>query len=109
DQVTIIYQRPGSSPVVYQILEKTTTFVGKLEAIDLPARTVKAKELTGQRKFTLAEGCQILVPGKDDAQLKDLDLAEKYKFTYEAVNGVNVAVRIAPATEAAPGQTASSR
>jgi len=95
DQVTIIYQLPGGSPLAHHILEKTTTFVGKLEAIDLPARTVKAKEIVGQKKLTLADGCQILVPGKEDAQLKDLELGQKYKFTYESVNGVNVAVRIA--------------
>ena len=64
--------------------------------------------MVGQKKFTLADGCQIVVPGKDDAQLKDLELGQKYKFTYEAVNGVNIAERIAPTKEATAAQTASS-
>lgn len=108
DRVTAVYELPNGSPVVYRILEKSTTFVGKLEAVDLPARTAKASEFVGGKKFNLADNCQIIVNGKN-AALTDLKLGQNYIFTYEIVNGVNVADRIAQTMGPRAGERASTR
>jgi hypothetical protein len=109
DRVTIIYELPDGSPTAYQVSKRTTEFVGTLDAIDLGDRTVKAKETFGQKKFNLADGCQIALEGRSDASLKDLALGQRYEFTYENVNGVNVVNRIAPAQAATATETAAAK
>ena len=109
DRVTIIYELPDGSPVAYRISKRTTEFVGTLDAIDLGKRTVKAKETFGEKKFNLADGCQISLDGRPDASLKDLALGQRYQFTYENVNGVNVVNRIAPMQEMKPAETAAAK
>ncbi len=109
DRISVIYELPGGSPVAYRIRDASSTLVGTVEAIDLSDRTVKAKQLLGEKKFELGNDCQIVRPDKKAGQLKDLMLGQKYQFTYEDVNGVKVVNRIAPAQEAKPAETASTK
>lgn len=109
DKVAVIYELPGGSPVAYRIKERSSTFVGTVDGIDLSDRTVKAKDMFGNKKFNLADGCRIIVPGQQTGHLRDLGLGQKFKFTYEDVNGVNVVVRIAPTEEGKSAETASTR
>ena len=79
-----------------------------IEAIDLPERTVKAKEILGEKKFDVGDDCQVILGNGKTGHLKDLVLGHRYQFTYEDVNGVNVLSRIVPAQEAKPPETAST-
>jgi hypothetical protein len=109
DRVTVIYELPGGSRVAYRIRDRSSTFVGTLDAIDLSVRTVKAKKLAGEKAFTLADKCRIIASNQQSGHLKDLVLGHQYRFTYRDVNGINVLDRIAPAQEAKPTETASTR
>jgi hypothetical protein len=80
-----------------------------LDAVDLSARSVKAKLMTGEKTFDLADKCRIIASNQQSQHLKDLVLGQQYRFTYRQVNGVNVLDQIAPAQEAKPAETASSR
>ena len=109
DRVTLIYELPGGSRFAYRIRQMSSTFVGMLDAIDLPARTVKAKKMAAEKTFNLTDKCQIVDVNQQREDLKDLVLGQQYRFTYQDVNGVNVLDQIAPAQEAKPADTASTR
>jgi hypothetical protein len=109
DQITVPYELPGGSPVAYRIRAQTVTFVGMLDAIDLSARTVKAKLMAGEKTFDLADKCRIIANHQQREHLADLALGQQYRFTYREVNGVYVLDQIAPAHEAKPAETASAR
>jgi len=108
DRISILYERHNGKSVAYRIGDKSMTFKGRLEAIDMSSRTVKAKEMSTRKNFNLADHCQIVVNGKRIAHLKDLVLGHQYQFTYEKVNGVNVLDRIAPIPGVKPSETAST-
>jgi hypothetical protein len=96
DRITVIYELPGSSPVAYRIRDESLDFVGKLDAMDLSTRTLRAKERDTRKSFDVADHCQIILRGKQNGRLKDLALGDEYRFTYQTVNGLNVVDRIAP-------------
>jgi len=94
-RVTLMYENPGNALVARQIAQMSATFTGTLTAIDTAERTVKAKSLTGTKKFNLADGCRIVLQGRPDREIRDLKPGDKLEFNYDEVNGVNVASRIA--------------
>jgi len=47
------------------------------------------------KTFNLADNCAIVIDGKTDGQLSDLKPDDKLVFSYDEINGVNVANRIA--------------
>ena len=104
--VTITYETPGGKAVARQIAQTSDTFVGEVTAIDLTDRTVKAKALFGSKKFSLGDNCTIILNGKMNAPLNDVRLGERLEFSYDDVNGINVANRIA--TAPAESETTSS-
>jgi hypothetical protein len=83
--------------------------VGTVDAVDMPARTLKAKDTLGEQKFTLGDNCRIISSGEKAGYFKDLKLGQKYRFTYENLNGVNILNRISPVEEANRAETASAR
>src|ERR1041385_1081009 len=95
--VTVLYEVPNNLPTARLIEQTSATFVGAVTAIDLNERTVKAKAMFGSKKFNLGEGCQIVLNGKTDGELRDLKPGDNLVFNYEEVNGVNVVNRIATA------------
>jgi len=99
DHVTVTYEVPGDQPTARQIAQTSQTFTGSLIALDLGERTVKAHGGLNTKKFSLADGCAILINGKLDGRLDELKPNERLEFTYDEVNGVNIVNRIAPATE----------
>ncbi len=110
DRVTVIYELPAGFPVASRIRDESQTFVGTVDALNLPERTVKANSgSSGEKEFTLAPGCRILVNGQEKNALSHLETGCQYRFTYEAVNGVNVTDRIVPAMGPKPAETASTR
>ena len=96
-QVTVVYEIPSNQFVARQIESRRNTFVGALGAVSMPDRTIKAgKGLLGDKKFHLTDNCVIVINGKTDAKLSDLQVGQNYEFDYEVVDGVNVVNRIAP-------------
>jgi Cu/Ag efflux protein CusF len=104
--VSVIYEIPNGTRTAREIDQTSATFVGSLTAIDLNARTLKAKHAFGTKKFNLADDCTIAVNGKTGAQLRDLKPGDNLAFSYDVVNGVNVVNRIAQNEEPAAMPTA---
>lgn len=96
DHVTIIYEIPNQTPTAREIAQTSATFAGTLTAIDLSDKTVTAKAASGSRKFNLGDNCTIVINGKPDAKLRDLKPGDKLSFSYDEVDGINVANRIGP-------------
>jgi len=96
DYVTVTYEMPAGRPVARQIAQTSSECAGKLTAIDLEEKTVKAKGAGGILKFNLADDCAIVINGRTDGKLSQLRPDEKLQFSYETINGVNVVDRIAP-------------
>jgi Cu/Ag efflux protein CusF len=101
NHVTVTYEVPNGQPTAREIAQTSVTFTGKLTAIDLDQKTMKAKATFATKKFNVGDDCAILVNGKPDGKLTDLRPGESLTFNYDSVHGVNIANRIAPA-EAAP-------
>lgn len=98
NHVTVTYETPDDNPTARVIAQTSITFTGTLTALDLEARTVKAKTAFATKKFNLADNCAIVVNGKPDGRLADLRPDEDLVFSYDEINGVNVVNRIAPAS-----------
>jgi hypothetical protein len=80
-----------------KIAQTSESFTGSLTAIDLEARSIKAKALFDTRQFTLGDHCAIVINGKTGGELADLKPNDELTISYDELNGVNVANRIAPA------------
>jgi hypothetical protein len=94
--VTVTYETPENLPTAREIAQTSQEFAGAVTAIDLDTRTVKAKSLFGAKQFHLADHCGIAINHQPNARLADLRLEDKLVFSYEAINGINVANRIVP-------------
>lgn len=108
DYVTVTYETPGDQPTAWVIAQTSETFTGSLTAIDLDTKTVKAKSLLDAKKFTLGDNCAIVLNGKINGQLADLKPNDKLVFSYDEINGVNVANRIAPAGAPQPAEATTA-
>jgi len=108
NHVSVTFEEPPGLATVQNISQTSETFTGALTAIDLDAKTVKAKTLLDTRSFNLGEHCVIDLDGKNDGRLSDLRPEEKLVFTYDDINGVNVVNRIALARDAAESASAAS-
>lgn len=94
-RVSVLYEIPNGKRIAREIDQTSATFVGTLTAIDLNARTLKAKHVFGTKKFNLADDCTIILNGKTEAQMRDLKPGDNLAFNYDVVNGVNIVNRIA--------------
>lgn len=106
-RVSVTYDLPEGERMARQIVHASFTFDGVLTSIDLTDRTVKAKAAFGSKKFNLARDCSIMLGGKTDGQLRELKPGERFEFTYDEVNGVNIVNRIAP--HDAPPETVTAQ
>ena len=106
--VTVTYETPNDKATAWKIAQTSETFSGSLTAIDLDTRTVKAKAMFDTKKFTLGDNCAIVINGKMNGQLADLKPNDKLVFSYDEINGVNVANRIAPAGTAQQTETTTA-
>lgn len=97
NHVTVTYETPAGKPVARQIAQTSVDFTGTLTAIDLGEKTLKAKSFFDTKKFSVADNCVVVMNGKTGGRLSDLRPAEKFVFSYDEINGVNVVNRIAPA------------
>lgn len=97
NHVTVTYETPGDKLTAREIAQTSIEFAGTLTAIDLDTRTVKAKATFTSKKFNLADNCAIVINGRPDGKLADLKPNDRLVFSYDEINGINVANRIAPA------------
>ena len=96
DHVMATYETPNDLATARQIVQTDAEFTGKLEAVDLSEKTVKAKDTFSTMKFNLADDCTIVINGKTNGKLSELKPDEQLVFEYNSVNGVNVVNRITP-------------
>ena len=108
EHVAVTYEVPDGQSTARRIDQTSARFTGSLTAIDLNTRTVKAKSLSGSKKFNLADDCAIVLDGKLGGRMLDLRPGDKLTFSYDEVNGVNVVNRIAPVEGSAERVTARS-
>lgn len=104
--VTITYETPKDKKVARQIAQTSETYTGQLTAVDIGDRVVKAKTSFGTKTFHLGNNCSIVNNGQINGQMADLKLGSRLSFTYDEVNGINVANRIGPVN--APSETATA-
>jgi Cu/Ag efflux protein CusF len=97
--VALVYETPPGMPTIQIISQTSEKFTGTLTAIDLDERTIKAKSLFSEMKFSLGDSCVIVANGKTNGQMSDLKPDDKMVFTFDEINGVNVVNRIAPAND----------
>lgn len=97
DHVTVTYETPGGAPTAREIAQTSMVFTGKLTAIDLGEKTVKARALFDTRKFNVADNCVVVINGTTDGKLSDLKPNDRLVFDYDQINGVNVVNQIGPA------------
>jgi len=107
-RVTVTYELPGGKPWAYQIAERSREFTGELTAVDTSDRTLRAKDLFHSKKFNMAKDCAIVINGKPDGRLDDLKLGDKFDFSYQIVDGVNIVNRVAGSEALPRAATASS-
>jgi hypothetical protein len=108
NHVTLTYEEPPGMDAVKSITQTSQIFIGFLTAIDLDAKTVKAKSLLNMKSFNLGDHCVIDLDGKGGGRLRDLRPEEKLAFTFDDINGVNVVNHIAPVKDGADSFSASS-
>lgn len=104
--VTVTYEVPNGKATAREIAQTSATFTGKLTAIDLDQKTMKASATFASKKFNMGDDCAIVINGKPDGKLTDLRPGENLTFSYDDVNGVNVVNRIAPAGASSSGSVA---
>lgn len=107
NHVTLTYELPDGRPTAELIWQTSEKYTGTLTALDLEARTVRAKTMFGSKEFNLGRDCVIAVNGEAHGRMSDLKPDESLVFTFDNVNGVNVVNRIAPAQTTAGADTAA--
>lgn len=95
EKVRVVYVKEDDALVALRIDESGESFVGTLQAIDASADTIKARHLLGDRKFRLADDCKIVIDNTPQGRLNDLRIGQKVAVSYEELDGVLVAHRIA--------------
>jgi Cu/Ag efflux protein CusF len=97
NHVTVAYETPNDKLTARQIAQTSIEFTGTLTAVDLTEQTVKAKAPFSSKIFHLANNCTVVINGRPDGKLSDLKLGDKFAFSYDDVNGVNIVNRIGTA------------
>lgn len=92
--VTVVYEVREGPDLVRRIEQRSETFAGTIRAIDVSERTVKVRGSLSEKKFNLADHCQIVLPGESNARLNDLHIGDHVVFSYENQSGVLIATRI---------------
>ncbi len=108
DHVAVVYETPGGSDVVCQIARTSASFTGSVAAIDLPHRAVSVEGVFGAKQFSVANDCSIVMNNTTEAPMTELRPGQRLTVSYDEVNGVNVADRIAPAEGAREATTAQA-
>lgn len=112
NKVEVIYEVENGAMKAVRLEQHSLHFSGVINAVDTTTRTVKARQLLSEKKFTLASDCKIFVDGKPGGHLADLLLGKSAEFDYDDVGGVYVVNRIGqqttPVSNDAPGPVTSN-
>lgn len=93
-RVSVAYNAADGVWTTHKIVQNAESFVGTIQAIDAGARTVRARSYLKEKKFNLADRCQIIVDDKTNGELRDLRIGDRVEFSYENANGILVVTRI---------------
>lgn len=108
NHVTLTYEEPPGLAAMKSISQTSEKFTGSLTAIDLEAKTLKAKDVFDTRSFNVGEHCVIDLDGKGGGRLGDLRPEQKLVLTFDDIDGVNVVNHIAPAKESGDSISAAA-
>jgi len=108
DHVTVLYEIPNGKPIAHRISQTSQEFTGQLTVIDLDRKLLKAKTAFETKEFRVGNDCAVVINGRPDGKLNQLNPSERLMFTYDTINGVNVVNRIAPAAAESKGMATSS-
>jgi hypothetical protein len=100
--VTATYETPDNKPTVRKIAQTSEVYSGTVTAVEPDAKTVRVKSVYDAKKFILADNCAIVVGDKINGLLTELKPNDKLVVSYDEINGVNVANRMA-LTQTPPG------
>lgn len=93
----VTYETPENEPTAYRIEQTSLVFTGTVTALDLSARTLKARAPFDSKKFHVGNNCSIVLKREDDGQqdhLGDLKMNQKLVFSYDRINGADEVSRI---------------
>ena len=108
NHVTVTYEVPDGQATAREIAQTSVAFTGKLTAIDLNQKTLRADAGFSSKRFRVANDCSIVVKGQPVGRLTDLRPGKEFTFSYNEINGVNIVNRIAPAASS-PGSVAQNK
>jgi hypothetical protein len=106
--VILTYEIPNRRSIVREIAQTSATFTGNLTSVDPDQKSLNAKTMFGTKRVVLGADCAIVVSGKTDGKLSDLKVGETLTVSYDDVNGINIANRIAPTEPVAAAQSSAS-
>jgi len=109
DAVYVVYEPANGAKVARRIVENSSTFMGTIAAIDPASRIVKVTDGHGEKMFSLADNCPIVINDKLGASLSSLQVGERVELKYDNADGVLVANRVSPLPAAAPAAPAPAQ
>jgi Cu/Ag efflux protein CusF len=80
--------------------DENKTFAGSIDRISQKAGMVTVVHWPLYKTFQVGPDCEIVIPGKDNATLEDFHMDDLVMVSYEKVDDVLVATRIARRSEA---------
>jgi Cu/Ag efflux protein CusF len=98
ERVTIAWARRSGKDVARRIDQTGATFSGRVEALDLTARTLRLKAMLSGKKFRLGGDCVVIVD-RQKGSLDDIDVGRPATVSYEEADGVLIAYRISQERE----------
>jgi hypothetical protein len=105
--ITVTYEIPANKLTARKIAQTSEVYSGTVMDTALDAKIIRVKSVFDSRKFNLGDNCAIVVGDKINGQLNELKPGDKVIVSYDDINGINVANRIAvvgvaPAAETVP-------
>jgi hypothetical protein len=105
--ITVTYEIPNNKPTARKIAQISEVYSGTLMDIAPETKVIRVKSVFDSKKFLLGDNCAIVVGDKINGPLNELKPNNKVIVSYDEVNGLNVANRIAvagapPTAEPAP-------
>jgi Cu/Ag efflux protein CusF len=109
DAVCVVFEPFHGSKMVQRIVQDSSTFVGTIAALDPATRSLKAIDAHGEKMFSVANNCPIVINGKWDESLRHLQVGERVTVNYDNADGVLVANRISPIPAGTPAAPAPAQ
>jgi hypothetical protein len=105
--VAVTYETPDNKPTVRKIAQTSEVYSGTVTEVEPVSKTIRVKSVYDAKKFILADNCSIIIGDKINGQLTELKPNDKVVVSYDEINGINVANRMA-LTQTPPGAEKSA-